>query len=163
MNLKRLTVEATFSSVIGLLCFSPAARLQIKNTLRPTAAPEKIIIDTDIGDDIDDAFAVGLALASKELKIVGITSAWGDTRLRAQLLDRPLCETGRSDIPVATGIATRSTTDFSQAAWARQGPPKATPGCCRIPSGSDTERSRPNHADRHCTVDQCRSGGRQGS
>jgi len=30
----------------------------------PSKAPEKIIIDTDIGDDIDDAFAIALALRS---------------------------------------------------------------------------------------------------
>ena len=34
-------------------------------------SPEKIIIDTDIGDDVDDAFAVALALRSPELQILG--------------------------------------------------------------------------------------------
>jgi inosine-uridine nucleoside N-ribohydrolase len=80
-------------------------------------SPQKIITDTDIGDDIDDAFAVGLALSSPELKIVGITSAWGDTKLRSRLLDRLLCETGRQDISVATGIQTTSKSVFSQTAW----------------------------------------------
>jgi len=84
-------------------------------------AQQKIIIDTDIGDDIDDAFAVGLALSSPELKILGITSAWGDTELRSRLLDRLLCETGRSDIPVTTGVKTASKTAFSQAVWAKTG------------------------------------------
>ena len=68
--------------------------------VRPGAA-EKIIIDTDIGSDIDDAFAVGLALHSPEFKILGLTSAWGDTHLRARLLSRFLKETGRTDIPIA--------------------------------------------------------------
>ena len=69
---------------------------------KPVAArtADKIILDTDIGDDIDDAFALSLALNSPELKIVGITSAWGNTALRSRLLDRILCETGREDIPV---------------------------------------------------------------
>jgi len=65
---------------------------------------EKIIIDTDIGGDIDDAFAVGLALRSPEFQILGISSAWGDTHLRAQLLSRFLRDTGQPDIPVAMGI-----------------------------------------------------------
>jgi len=43
------------------------------------AKPENIIIDTDIGDDIDDAFALALALRSPELQIVGITTTFGDT------------------------------------------------------------------------------------
>src|SRR5512138_376959 len=37
----------------------------------------KIIIDTDIGDDIDDAYALALALSSPELDILGVTAAWG--------------------------------------------------------------------------------------
>jgi purine nucleosidase len=82
-----------------------------------------VIFDTDIGDDIDDVFALGLALSSPELKIVGITSAWGDTALRARMVDRVLCETGRSDIPVLTGVATHraDAAAFSQAPWAKAG------------------------------------------
>jgi purine nucleosidase len=92
------------------------------------AAKTKIIIDTDIGDDIDDAFAVGLAVSSPELEIVGITTAWGDTKLRARLVDRLLSETGNGSIPVAEGIPTVSKTPFSQARWAQAGAaPKAHP------------------------------------
>jgi len=89
------------------------------------ASPEKVIFDTDIGDDIDDVFALGIALASPELKIVGITSAWGDTALRARMIDRVLCETGRSDIPVLIGVATHraDAAEFSQAPWAKAGLP----------------------------------------
>ncbi len=88
--------------------------------------PAVVIIDTDIGDDIDDVLAVGLALSSPELKIVGIMSAWGDTALRARLLDRLLCETGRTDIPVAVGIEKHGPGQgtFSQAAWAERQPAK---------------------------------------
>jgi inosine-uridine nucleoside N-ribohydrolase len=67
---------------------------------------QKVIIDTDIGGDIDDAFAVALALQSPEFKILGITTASGDTTMRARLVTRLLNETGRSDIPVAAGIPT---------------------------------------------------------
>lgn len=84
-------------------------------------AQQKVIIDTDIGDDIDDAFAVSLALSSPELKILGVTSAWGDTELRSRMLDRLLCEAGRSDIPVATGVKTAGKAVFSQEAWAKAG------------------------------------------
>jgi inosine-uridine nucleoside N-ribohydrolase len=80
---------------------------------------DQVIVDTDIGDDVDDAFALSLALASPELQLAGISSAWGDTALRARMIDRMLCETGRDSIPVNTGVPTRSTTTFSQAPWAR--------------------------------------------
>jgi inosine-uridine nucleoside N-ribohydrolase len=90
---------------------------------RAAAATTKIIIDTDIGDDVDDVFAVGLALTSPEVEILGITTAWGDTKLRARMVDRLLAETGSASIPVAEGIPTQSKTPFSQARWAEAGPP----------------------------------------
>jgi len=91
-----------------------------------TPSRQKVIIDTDIGDDIDDAFAVALALNSPELEIIGITSAWGDTHLRARMLDRLLREAGRSDIPVAVGIERYKEKEarFSQAPWAEREPDK---------------------------------------
>jgi purine nucleosidase len=88
-----------------------------------TASAGKVIIDTDIGDDVDDVFALGLVLSSPELKIVGVTSAWGDTALRSRMIDRLLCETGREDIPSLQGIArTRAGAGaFSQRPWAMAG------------------------------------------
>jgi purine nucleosidase len=80
-----------------------------------------VIIDTDVGDDVDDAFAIDLALASPELHILGITSAWGDTQLRARMIDRMLCETGRDEIAVNAGIPTKSNAMFTQAPWAKAG------------------------------------------
>jgi inosine-uridine nucleoside N-ribohydrolase len=85
------------------------------------AASEKAIIDTDIGDDVDDAFAVALALRSPELEILGITTAYGDTETRAKLLDRMLGELGRQDIPVAVGIPTHATNVFTQRRYAEGG------------------------------------------
>ena len=85
----------------------------------------KIILDTDIGDDVDDAFALGLALQSPEVEILGVTTAWGDTSLRARMARRMLLENGRGEIPVAEGIVTTSKTKFSQAEWAEKGPAAA--------------------------------------
>jgi inosine-uridine nucleoside N-ribohydrolase len=90
---------------------------------------DKIIIDTDIGNDIDDAFAIGLALHSPEFQILGISSAWGDTHLRTRLLSRFLKETGRADIPVAMGIVKHPAgklDTMSQAAYAEGGPADQT-------------------------------------
>lgn len=88
----------------------------------PHAVPvEKVIIDTDIGDDIDDAFAVALALRSPELQILGVTTTFGDTEMRAKLLDRMLGEAGRADIPVAAGTPTTPMTAFTQLRYAQGG------------------------------------------
>jgi purine nucleosidase len=82
------------------------------------APPEKVIIDTDIGDDVDDAFAVALALRSPELEILGITTTFGDTETRAKLLDRFLAEAGRPEIPVAAGVPSAPKSNFTQRRYA---------------------------------------------
>jgi inosine-uridine nucleoside N-ribohydrolase len=108
-----------------LFCLNPYAFGQTETSTSRLNAAEKIIIDTDIGDDIDDAFAVGLALQSPEFQILGISSAWGDSNLRARLLGRFLKETGRTDIPIAIGLATHPVIKpgaFTQAHYAEGGP-----------------------------------------
>lgn len=62
-----------------------------------------IVLDTDIGTDIDDALALLLALASPELKVLGVTTVDGDVDLRARIAARLLGLTGRVDIPVFRG------------------------------------------------------------
>ncbi|WP_312434936.1 nucleoside hydrolase [Janthinobacterium sp.] len=92
-----------------------------------SAAPmHKVIVDMDIGDDIDDAFALALLLQSPDIEIVGITTAWGDTALRGRLLERMLRETGHAGIAVAQGIATANPTPFTQARYAARGQAPAT-------------------------------------
>ena len=67
--------------------------------------PEKIpiILDTDIGTDVDDAFALALILRSPELGLLGVTTVSGDTQARARLAAKMLWEAGRPDVPVAAG------------------------------------------------------------
>lgn len=88
----------------------------------PQSAREKVIIDTDIGDDIDDAFALALAVSSPKLQVLGVTTAWGDTAMRARLARRFLIQIGHGDIPVAMGVKTHETTTFTQETWAEAWP-----------------------------------------
>jgi len=85
------------------------------------AAPEKIIIDTDIGDDVDDAFALALALKSPELQVLGVTTTFGDTEARAKIVDRFLGEVGRAEIPVLAGKATATKNPMSQRRYGEGG------------------------------------------
>ncbi len=62
-----------------------------------------IILDTDIGTDVDDALALTLAIQSPELKVLAVTTVDGDPRLRARIARKLLDLLGREDIPVATG------------------------------------------------------------
>lgn len=86
------------------------------------ASPQLVLLDTDIGDDIDDAFALALILRSPELHLLGVTTAFGDTELRAQLVDRYLGAVGRTDIPVMAGVQTDAPNHFTQADYAHGGP-----------------------------------------
>ena len=86
------------------------------------AKPQLVLLDTDIGDDIDDAFALSLLLSSPEVKLLGITTAYGDTELRARLLDRYLAAVGRPDIPVAVGVAGKPANVFTQAGYSLRQP-----------------------------------------
>jgi len=62
-----------------------------------------ILLDTDIGSDVDDAFALALILASPELDLRGVTTVSGDTRARALMACRLLTAAGHKDVPVAVG------------------------------------------------------------
>lgn len=63
-----------------------------------------VLIDTDIGDDIDDVFALAYALGEPSLDILAITTVFRDTAKRTQLVLQLLERYGRLDIPVAPGI-----------------------------------------------------------
>lgn len=67
---------------------------------------QKIILDCDLGGDIDDAFAFALVLASPEFEVLGITLDHGLTHKRAQVACRMLYEIGLEHIPVAVGRQT---------------------------------------------------------
>jgi len=121
-----------------LFCFHLRAWAQ-----KPLPAPQKVILDTDIGDDIDDAYALGLVLSSPELKLLGVTTALGDTALRARLVRGILCETGEQTIPVVAGIATKAASRFSQASWASRFPPAAEPDMDAVAWMAKTIRQNP--------------------
>lgn len=91
------------------------------------ATPAKVILDTDIGDDIDDAYALALLLKSPEVRIIGITTAFGDTQLRARLVTRMLKNTGNDDIPVYAGPKTEAKNGLTQKAYALKAPNRSYP------------------------------------
>ncbi len=102
------------------LLVAPAGPQAAANSANTELSPQLVIIDTDIGDDIDDAYALALALKSPELKIVGVTTTFGNTELRARLVDRYLKAVGRSDIPVFAGPDTSAQSSDTRAAHARR-------------------------------------------
>src|SRR3954467_12423858 len=66
----------------------------------------KVVLDTDIGTDIDDAWALGYALKSPSFELLGVTVSDADTAQRARLACKLLHRLGRTDVPVAVGRKT---------------------------------------------------------
>ena len=63
----------------------------------------KILIDTDIGDDIDDALSLTLALKCDNIEIVGITTTFMDAIFRAKIVKKILSTYGKTDVPCYAG------------------------------------------------------------
>ena len=63
-----------------------------------------VILDTDIGGDIDDTWALAMMLKSPELDVKLVVTCTGDTAYRARVVARMLEVAGRTDVPVGIGI-----------------------------------------------------------
>ncbi len=66
-----------------------------------------VILATDIGDDIDDTWALALLLRSPELDLRLVVTDYGDTVYRARLVAKLLQVAGRSDVPIGVGLRQR--------------------------------------------------------
>jgi inosine-uridine nucleoside N-ribohydrolase len=85
-----------------ILLASPASGVDApKNGKKATP----VLLDTDIGTDVDDAFALALVLASPELELCGVTTVGSEPRTRALMVCRFLTAIGRRDILVSEGAA----------------------------------------------------------
>jgi purine nucleosidase len=134
--------ELGFAAAVLLAFFHPCVS-DLHAQGAAATPPQKVIFDTDIGDDIDDAFALALAVSSPKLQILGVTTAWGDTDLRARLTARFLQQTGHSNIPVFAGPATHANSTFTQARWAEAWPRPAAGWPNAIDFMVDTIRRNP--------------------
>ncbi|HOD52504.1 MAG TPA: nucleoside hydrolase [Candidatus Hydrogenedentes bacterium] len=73
------------------------------------AAPAEsipVILDTDIGSDIDDTWALAMMLGSPQLDVRLITTAFRDTPVKTRLVAKMLERLNRTDIPIGTGLKT---------------------------------------------------------
>jgi len=69
-------------------------------------APIPVLLDTDIGSDIDDALCLAYLLRQPRCELVGITTVTGEARKRAMLADALCRAAGRTDIPIHSGAET---------------------------------------------------------
>ena len=97
-------------SIVALLCALHAL---------PAAAATPVIFDTDIGTDIDDAYALVALMRRPELEVLGITTVSSDAAARARLAAKLLSIAGGKwrQVPVHAGIST-ATQYMKQVEWA---------------------------------------------
>lgn len=102
-------------SVILLLagCASPNGAKDQKATAVP------VIFDTDIGDDIDDTWALGFLLRSPELDLKLVVGDNGKPAYRAKLLAKFLETAGRTDVPVGIGLDVNPKSSERQSEWVK--------------------------------------------
>jgi purine nucleosidase len=109
---RKLREPKLFFSLLLLLCFAlnPAG-------VAAESAKLKLILDTDIGDDIDDAWALAFVISYTDFAPLGVTITHGNTPQRARIACKMLHLAKRDDIPVFVG---RKTNDkiFQQYTWA---------------------------------------------
>ncbi len=65
---------------------------------------KKILFDTDIGSDIDDALAIAYLLGESECNLLGVTTVSGGPIDRAKLISAICTAAGREDIPIYPGM-----------------------------------------------------------
>src|SRR5206468_7344631 len=85
---------------------NPRPRTSTSTSTRTTTRTTTTIpvaLDTDIGTDIDDVYALILAAVSPELDLKAVTTVNNDTNLRARLAKAVLSLLEKNDIPVAAG------------------------------------------------------------
>ncbi len=66
--------------------------------------PVPVILDTDIGSDIDDTWALAMLLRSPEMDLKLVTAATCEPAVRARIICRLLDVAGRSDVGVGVGL-----------------------------------------------------------
>ena len=72
----------------------------------------RIILDTDIGTDVDDALALAFAIRHPEIDLAAVTTVSGDTRLRGQIAARLLALATDREAEVVTDVDARAFAEF---------------------------------------------------
>lgn len=78
--------------------------------------PVPVILDTDIGDDCDDTWALVLLLKSPQFDLKLVTTTAGKAEYRAKLVAKLLAAAGRTDVAVGLGAGGRNGAG-DQASW----------------------------------------------
>ena len=70
--------------------------------------PTKVLLDTDIGSDIDDAVCLAYLLAQPECELLGITTVTGEAEKRARMASALCKVAGKSAVKVKYQFESRN-------------------------------------------------------
>jgi inosine-uridine nucleoside N-ribohydrolase len=125
-----LPIKSGWTISLGILAMLlVTVSCAVSNTTSTTEQTKKIpvIFDTDIGDDIDDTWALTLLLQSPEFDIKLVTTAVNDTPEKAKIVAKILQTAGRTDIPVGIGIQ-QNKRSHRQRSWVKDYKLSSYPG-----------------------------------
>jgi inosine-uridine nucleoside N-ribohydrolase len=137
--MKRAVLDVIASSfpfqaiVAAMIAWCACAHAAETESTLPASKPEEprgkipVILDTDIGDDIDDTWALSLLLKSPELDVKLVVGDQRKSLYRARLIAKLLETAGRTDVPVGVGLGPESGSG-GQATWIEGYDLKSYPG-----------------------------------
>lgn len=112
--MKRIFIFAVLLVVAGLAgCANPTERHTSQSK------PIPVIFDADIGDDIDDTWALGFLLRCPELDLKLVVGDNGKPEYRAKLFAKFLEIAKRTDVPIGIGVEAPMKKNERQAEWTK--------------------------------------------
>jgi inosine-uridine nucleoside N-ribohydrolase len=113
--------QARAMKIIHITIALTIALLPVAFPIPADGASERIpaILSTDIGDDIDDTWALALLLRSPEVDVKLVLGDFGRRDYRAKLVAKFLEASGRADIPVGMGLDVKPDGVGGQADWVK--------------------------------------------
>ncbi len=116
-NALTLSFAFTFAAGLAWAGDRPASQ-PAPAASQSTAAKIPVILDTDIGDNIDNTWALVMLLKSPQLDLKLVTTTYGKAEYRAKIVAKLLTLAGRTDVPIGLGEGGRDGTGHQQD-WVR--------------------------------------------
>jgi inosine-uridine nucleoside N-ribohydrolase len=104
------------------------ATLQAQAATGSPGARIPVILASDIGDDIDDTWALGFLLKSPELDLKLVVGEYGKPQYRARLLAKFLQTVNHADVPIGIGMDSEPRGEGPQAEWIKDYKLESYPG-----------------------------------
>ena len=126
--MQRYRIGQWLGLTIAVLSFVPGGCVTCYAAETANVKSIPVILDTDIGDDIDDTWALALMLKCPEIDVRLIVGDQGKPEYRAKLIAKLLESAGRTDVPVGIGLDVNRHGDGDQQAWVKDYDLKKYPG-----------------------------------